>query len=156
MLHIATRLAVLTLAACGMLREQPGDAEQAGIEVPVTGATVIGFFPPISADPIEASPAVREGLAHLAFALSDVARCMEPRTVSVRIERARVLVLRTGEQRTRIALPLDGEHAVGAYLVEPGREPEAVYAPAGAGALQILLANAAADYFDAPNCRRAL
>ena len=131
-------------------RPVAGEPEPGVVEVAVAGPMAIGFYPPVSDAEIEEDPGTREGLAHLEFALSDVAKCLKSQGVSVRAELARILVLRVGDTVHRIDLP---HESVGAYLVVPGREPRVVYATAGPSSLQVLLPNAAAEYFHAPNCK---
>jgi hypothetical protein len=141
---------VLLAAASEVL---PAETEPGVVEVTVAGPMVIGFFPPVSDEEIEANPGTREGLAHLEFALSDAAKCLKSLGVSVRGELARVLVLRVAGKERRFDLPHEWERAVGAYLIEPGREPRVVYASAGPSSLQVLLPNAAAEYFGASACK---
>jgi hypothetical protein len=121
--------------------------------IQVTGPVVVGFFPPVTDSEIENEPGTREGIAHLQFALSDVARCLQGLPVTVRLELTRVLVFESGGKRTVARIPGDWPQAVGAYLVRPGAAPEVVYAQAGPSSLGILLPNAAAEYFGVPACR---
>ena len=141
------------LLLLGSAAAPPTDPEQTTTEVLVTKPTIVGFFPPVSAEEIETNPGTREGVAHLEFALSDVAKCLKPRDVSVRLELTRVLIFKLGDRQLRFELSPDWQRAVGAYLVEPNREPRVVYASAGPSSLQFLLPNAAAEYFNEPGCK---
>jgi len=108
---------------------------------------IVGFFPPIP----DESDGAREGRAHLAFALEDVAQCLGERKILIRSETATTLLIR---HRGVVPLPDEWPHSVGAYLFRSGSEPRVVHASAGPGSLLVLLPNAVAAYFDAPACRR--
>ena len=123
------------------------------VEVEIIGPAIVGFFPPVTAEQIDTQPGTREGIAHLEFAIADAKQCFAPRPVMVRGVLADVLILHTPTKRFRIELPTDWPHAVGAYLVEPGRPPVAIYATAGPSSLIVLLPNGAAEYFSEPSCR---
>jgi hypothetical protein len=129
--------------------------ESGAVQVDVAGPMVIGFFPPVSDEDVASSSGTREGLAHLEFALSDVAKCLKSRGVSVRVERTRALVLKVAGKERRFDIPPEWERAVGAYLIAPGRDPRVVYASAGPSSLQVRLPNAVAEYFAAPACKVA-
>jgi hypothetical protein len=127
-------------------------AENARVaRVSVAGPMVIGFFPPVFDEAPDSG--AEEGLAHLEFALSDVAKCLESRSVLVRAEIAQVLVLQIAGKEQRISLPRDWPRSVGAYLVMPGREPRPVFATVGPSSMQQLLPDAVAEYFDMPACK---
>jgi hypothetical protein len=71
----------------------------------------------------------------------------------VRLELTRVLIFKLGDRQLRFKLSPDWQRAVGAYLIEPNREPRVVYSSAGPSSLQFLLPNAAAEYFNEPGCK---
>ena len=122
------------------------------VQVDIGGPAIVGFFPPVTEEEIASQPGVREGIAHLEFAIADAKQCLAPRTVQVEGVLAEVLILQTPTQRHRILLPTDWEHAVGAYIIEPGRPPVVVYATMGPSSLLQALPNAVAEYFSEPNC----
>ena len=120
----------------------------------VRGPTVIGFFPPLGqAEFDDPTSGASEGLAHLQFALSDVAKCLEPISPEIRLELARQLTVQVDGETTSIKLPRERDRSFGAYLVKPGATPRAVYATMGPSALQQFIPDAAAEYFGVPGCR---
>jgi hypothetical protein len=133
-----------------------GAAEPQPVEIRITGPMIVGFFPPVSDEELESDPGARAGVAHLKFALSDVAACLKGRGVVVKDKRARALIFKYDGKVERIKLPTDWPRAVGAYLLDPKKPPRVVYASAGPSSLGFLLPNAAADYFGASKCRKEL
>ena len=120
----------------------------------VSGPTVVGFFPPLEQSEFDdPTSGASEALAHLQFALSDVAKCLEPISPEIRLELARHLTFEINGDVTSIELPRERERSFGAYLLKPGASPRAVYAPVGPSALQQLLPDAAAEYFGVAGCR---
>lgn len=145
--------ALLFGALVGRAESTPKPEYSVIVKVIVSGPTVVGFFPPVTQEQIVRGNGAGEGLAHLNFALSDVAKCLQAKNPSVSLELAHVLVLELGGSEREYELPSDWAHAVGAYLAAPGREPRVVYAMAGPSSLQFLLPNAAAEYFEEPGCK---
>lgn len=118
--------------------------------VRIDGPTIVGFFPPELRN--DESAGAREGRAHVHFALSDVAKCLGDRGANVRLEFARDFLISDGGRTSRIEIRSDFPHAVGAIVARPGAAPRIVYATAGPSSLLWLLAEATADYFEAPAC----
>lgn len=116
---------------------------------------IIGFYPPEEPSRVEDDRGMSEGIAHLQFALEDVARCLHDASAVVRLELTRSLKLVDDKREETIALPREWPGAVGALLARPGARPRVVHAAAGPSSLGILLPEVAAEYFDAPACREA-
>lgn len=141
---------ILLLAAAACAHSPPADHSA----ISVTGPTVVGFFPPLSqSDFDDPATGASEGLAHVQFALSDTAKCLESISPVVHLELTRTLRLDVGGLPLEIELPRDPGRSFGAFLFDPPREPRAVFATVGPSSLQYFLPNAAADYFDVPACR---
>ena len=121
----------------------------------IAGPTAIGFFPPITQEERDHDDGgLREGYAHLEFALEDVQQCLAPRPVALKIKITRSLLVRDGVTIDRLEFPTDWAHAVGIVLVTPGKPPVVVYATAGPSSLQELAPQAAWQYFSEPKCKR--
>jgi hypothetical protein len=122
--------------------------------VVVNGVTVVGFFPPFTQQELDQDDGgIREGTAHVGFALDDLAKCLADRNPAVHFELTRSLTLQVGAETFSYQFQTDSEHSVGIVLAQPGREPTIVYATVGPSSLQWLALDAAADYFEAPQCK---
>lgn len=144
------RLVVLLAAALLPAAALSGDI----VRVRVEGATAIGVFPP--ATPQERADddgGVREGTSHVAFALEDLVKCLAPAQLATRFERTRRLVVENGSASRTVRFNAGNGRSVGIVLVAPGKPPQVVYATAGPSSLQWLALDAAATYFNAPNCK---
>ena len=139
-----------------------GDAEGdvGAVAIPVTGPLVVGFFPPITGslladDPaeIQSDQGMGNDVAHLQFALAEVKRCLGAQRVTVRFAATRRIELDDEGKLTTLLIPPDPPRDIGALLVRPGAEPLIVDGREGRSTLTLRLAEAAADYFDAPACR---
>src|SRR5688500_14547720 len=76
---------------------------QEAVTVDVNGPLVIGFFPPFTeAEQAADDGGIREGLAHLRFALEDIAKCYGNKAATYRLEITRSVILRDGRQVRRI------------------------------------------------------
>ena len=151
------RLIVGTLALIGAISVTPGkppNSTKSEVVVEVGGPVVIGFFPPFTKAEEEADDGgISEGVAHLRFALEDIAKCLGDRPATYRLEVTRSITLREGKSVRRINIPKDWDHSVGIILAAPGREPETVFATAGPSSLIDAGPSAAGRYFGAPECR---
>jgi hypothetical protein len=122
--------------------------------VTVSGPTIIGFFPPASRGEIDQDDGLREGMAHVQFALEDLQSCLSPRKLVTRFELTRSLSLRDGTTTHHLDFPSDWAHSVGIVLVTPGKAPVVVYATAGPSSLSETGPQAAWKYFGEPGCKR--
>ncbi len=145
-----------TLATVAPLRAaaaEPATPPRTAVTVTVTGPTAIGFFPADEPGEPDADGSRAEALAHVQFALDDVAQCLRPDALRTEFARTRTLTIRNGAFGRTFRFGADWPHAVGIVLVRPGRAPRVVYATAGPGSLQEVVPPAAASYFAAPSCR---
>jgi len=156
-----TQLWVSIAAALTLVGQVEGSAgqnprpRQGAITVDVRGPVILGFFPPFTKAEEEADDGgISEGLAHVRFALEDIARCYGNKSATYRLDVTRSVTLRDGKRTRRINIPRDWEHAVGIILVVPGRTARTIFATDGPSSLIELGPTAVADYFDAPACRR--
>lgn len=146
-----THILIATLAL-GML---PCLAEESTVTVTVSGPTIVGFFPPVTQKEIdEDDGGLREGTAHVTFALEDIEKCLAPRKLTVSLEFTRSLLVTDGHKSTKIDFPSDWEHAVGIVLISPGKAPMTVFATAGPSSLLETGPQAAWKYFSEPSCKR--
>ena len=149
-------LLALMLASAGPMagevqNERPGHGP---VTVDVKGPVVIGFFPPFTeAEETAQNSGINEGLAHVGFALEDIAKCYGNKAAIYRLDITRSVTLRDGTQVRRIDIPRDREHAVGIIFAVPGRPAHTVFAAADASSLVLLGPTAAAEYFGAVACR---
>lgn len=126
------------------------------VRVRIDGITAIGVFPPATPqENTEDDGGVREGTSHVAFALEDLVKCLAPAQLATRFERTRRLVVQNGSASRTVRFTAERGRSVGIVLVAPGKAPLVVYATAGPSSLQILAPDAAATYFNAPNCKPA-
>ena len=138
---------VLTASACV--------AAHPPVRVAVSGPTAIGFFPPVSQSEVDHDDGgIREGVAHVQFALEDLEQCLAPRKVKLRFEYARSLIISDGRTDHRLDFASEWFHSVGIVLFSPGAAPVVVYATAGPSSLQELAPQAAWKLFSEPNCKR--
>jgi hypothetical protein len=131
-------------------------ADDAIIEVTVTGPTVIAFFPPVPQAELDADDdgSLSSGIAHLNFVLEDLHACLAPRQIAMRFEFTRALTLVDGSSVHRIEFPVDWAHAIGVVLAMPGETPQTVFATAGPSGLLESVPQAAWKYFGEPKCKR--
>lgn len=123
--------------------------------VTISGATAIGVFPPFTQSELDRDDgSISEGTSHVAFALEDLAKCLEPMKLTTSLQLTRTLVLDDGPRVHTLHFADENGKSVGIVLVAPGRKPLIVYATAGPSSLQWLALDAAARYFSAPKCRR--
>lgn len=132
-------------------------ATEPTVSIAVHGPTVIGFFPPTSDDELAHDDGgLNEGIAHVRFALEDLANCLADHQVAVRYEFTRSLTISDGSESKRYDFPTDWSHAVGILLAAPGRSPEVVFATIGPSSLQWTALDAAARYFSESKCARGM
>jgi hypothetical protein len=130
-------------------------AADSAVHVVVSVPTIVGFFPPVSqADLDHDDGGIREGIAHVQFALEDVEKCLSPRKLSIRFEQTRSLDISDRGSDHRLDFPPDWFHAVGIVLVSPGTAPVVVYATAGPSSLSETAPQAAWKLFSEPKCKR--
>lgn len=145
------RLLVLgTFLAAAVVSTWSSGQSTSAIEI--SGPTIVGFFPPLSESELERNARASEGLAHLRFALSKTSECLSAIQPDIHLHLTAELAFVIADQVVQITLPSEPRN-VGAYLLLPGKEPRAVYGAAGPSSLQMLMPNAASEYFDAPECR---
>jgi len=129
--------------------------EQGAVTVDVKGPLILGFFPPFTkAEEQLDDGGINEGLAHLRFALEDIAKCYDNKAATYRLEVTKFVTLRQGRTIRRIALSRDWEHAVGIIFATPRRQHRIVFAEAGPSSLIVIGPSTAAEYFGAQTCRR--
>jgi hypothetical protein len=130
-------------------------ASQGGATVVVEGPLIVGFFPPFTRAEEEANDSgIAEGLAHVRFALDDIAACYANTAAIYRLDVTRSVTLREGRTVRRITLPSDRNHAVGIIFAMPGRQHRIVFAQDGPSSLSVAGPSAAAEYFGAQACSR--
>jgi hypothetical protein len=112
------------------------------------GPMIVGFFPWVDENTIDADDGTREGVAHLGFALEDLAKCLKGRGIKIQLILTDRLIF---EERGRAA-EFQIADRVGCYFVSPGKPPCIVYAKPGPSSLTIIAPAAAAKYFNAPEC----
>jgi hypothetical protein len=128
-------------------RQQP----QPNLVVTLKGPTAIGFFPPTTQAEVDADDGgIREGIAHIQFALEDVEKCLAPRKISIQFQQIRSLTIVDGSSTKQLPF---SEDAFGIVLATPGKAPEVVYA-GGPSILIETAPQAAWKYFSEPNCKR--
>ena len=130
-------------------------AGQGSVTVAIDGPLILGFFPPFTKAEEEADDSgIAEGLAHVRFALEDIAECYANESAIYRLDVTRSVTLRDGRTVRRITLPGDRNHAVGIILALPGRQHRIVFAEDGPSSLSAVGPSAAAEYFGAAACSR--
>jgi hypothetical protein len=130
------------------------EPQQPSVTIDVKGPLVVGFFSPFTKAEEEADDGgIREGLAHLRFAIEDISKCYEDETAVFRIEITRSVILRDGRRTRRINIPRDWNGAVGLIFALPGRRHRIVFARGGPSTLATVGPPAAAAYFGAPACK---
>jgi hypothetical protein len=134
---------LITISACG--------GKQTPV-IDVTGPTVVGFFPPLSEEELQRTPAVSHALAFLQFALNDAEDCLAALAPTIRMEETSELKLRLDGKRQTIEIPQKDGLWVGVVLLQPGQEPRIVHAVGGPASLQQTLVTAVAEYFSSPEC----
>ena len=123
--------------------------------VVIHGPTAIGVFPPVSKAEVDHDDGgLREGMAHVQFALEDLEKCLSPRAVTTRFENTRSVTIRDGSEAHVVPFARDWQHAVGIVIVTPGRPPLVVLASAGPSSLLETAPQAASRYFSEPKCKR--
>ncbi len=124
---------------------------QPNLVVTLKGPTAIGFFPPTTQAEVDADDGgIREGMAHVRFALEDVEKCLAPRKVVIQFEQIRSLTIVDGSKTQQFPFPAD---AIGIVLAAPGKVPEIVYTHGPSFLIQTA-PQAASKYFSEPNCKR--
>ena len=132
-------------------------AENAETTISVQGPTVIGFFPPYSQQDLDHDDgSIREGSAHVEFALEDLNKCLVEQKPEVRFELAKLLKLKDGATVRDVVIPNEPGKTVGIVLAKPGAQPMIVYATGGPSSLQWTALEAAAVYFGSPACKRTV
>ena len=110
---------------------------------------IVAFLPP------DVRTAKDDGSAnaasHLQFAVDDTIKCLKPKTVRVKLVYADRLELRNGPESQVFVVRKLGQ-AVGAIVVEPGKKGRAVFSEVGPSTLQLLLPQAASEYWHTPSC----
>jgi hypothetical protein len=121
--------------------------------IEVTGPMVIGFFPDVSDQEIEADLGIAAALDHFSIALENTAACLEGTDVAVRAMFGDRLVVMNGQRRDErpVGWEKTGE-GIGCYLVAPGREPMIMDAGVAPSSLALHCPSAASVYFDLPQC----
>ena len=130
-------------------------ADNAEPTIFVQGATVVGFFPPYSQEKLDHDDgSIREGSAHVEFALEDLGKCLAQLKPLVRFELTKALKLKDGALVREVVIPDEPGKTVGIVLIKPGADPMIIYATGGPSSLQWTALEAAADYFGSPVCKR--
>jgi hypothetical protein len=146
-------LAGLLIVALALSPSDASAQDNQDVTIDVRGPLVIGFFPPYSKAE-ESEDSVIEGLAHVRYALEDIAKCMNDKNATYRLEVTRSIVLREGRRLQRLNIAHDSENAVGIILAAPGRPQRTIVATVGPSTLMQLGPSAAAEYFGKPACRK--
>ena len=130
-------------------------AEPSRLILNIDGPTVIGVFPPVSQAEIDHDDGgLREGMAHVQFAIEDLVKCLTPRKVRSQFANTRSIEIRDGRDTRTISFSRKWEGAVGIVLVAPGRAPITVLATGGPSSLIETAPQAAWRYFSEPACKR--
>lgn len=146
-----TRLLVVLVTALFPAVALSGDI----VRIRIEGPTAIGVFPPATAqEGADDDGGAREGTSHVAFALEDLVKCLAPAQLATRFERTRRLVVENGSASRTVRFTAARGKSVGIVLAAPGKPPLVIYATAGPSSLQWLALDAAATYFNAPNCKQ--
>lgn len=133
---------------------QSAKSREPAVRIDVKGPVVIGFFPPYTRAEQQADDgSISEGLAHVRFALEDIAKCYENKAAVYRLDVTRRIVLRDRNRIHRIDIPRDPGRAVGLVFARPRHEPRTVFAVDGPATLIALGPMTAAEYFGAKGCR---
>jgi hypothetical protein len=120
--------------------------------VVIKGPTIIGFFPPVTDLELDNDPALSTALDRFTVALEDANGCFAPRGVAVRAAFAEALAIEHNGVQRPLPLGEDSRH-IGFYLVTPEGEPRRIDTTARDTASP--LPEAASEYFNVPECRRA-
>lgn len=123
--------------------------------IEVNGPVVVGYFPPVTQEELDdPNSGAGEGIAHVRFAVEDTLRCLEDSGIKAqgRVKMKDVLEVREGNATKRIKLPTSWPEAAGVYLFSPGKNPRKVPAQAGPSSLEVLVPEAAAEYYGAKAC----
>jgi hypothetical protein len=127
------------------------DARVAVESVTVIRPTVIGFFPPVTQTEVDRNESLSSALAHVQWALEDARKCLPRDSVDVKLVYATTLVLiQPGLPPTTFTFA--GDSVFGAFLLAPGRPRQEIYPTLGPSALIPMLGQAAAAYFQRPDC----
>ena len=147
----------MRFAACAALLVPIFAAAARAGEEPTFSTTkrqLIGVFPAVSAEVLgDPKSGAREAFVHLQFALTISAKCLELPSGSTHLVEATAIAVEHGGETIRFEFsrePLE----VAVLLLSPERAPLEVLASAGPSSLQVLVPDAAADFFDAPGCRQ--
>lgn len=129
---------------------------EAGAQLSVTieGPTVIGFFPPVTqADLGNDNGGLSEAIAHLNFALQNIATCLGREKAAVSFEYTDSITLSNGDVTYHYDFTSEPGQAVGILLALPGKEPALVFATAGPSSLSVLGPQEVWIYFSEPSCQ---
>lgn len=129
-------------------------ARASGPEAPTVSSedtAVVAFVrPPLERG--EPSPGFASAVDHLRDALDDTVACLGLPAHRAQLLESESVLVRSGGREYRFTVA--AASGVGAVLLSTGKPPREVRAAAGASALIFLLPDAAADYFEAPACKR--
>ena len=115
---------------------------------------MVAFFPPFTDEEKRNDDGgITEGLAHLRFALENIAKCWKNGDAELRLEVTRSVTLRNRGDVHHVRISTQWGRSVGAILVAPGRPARVVFASDGPSSLQWLGPEAVSDYFGAVACR---
>jgi hypothetical protein len=137
--------AVLVLLGC---------ATTTPLVVSIDRPTIVGYFPPTTQEELDNdSGGLNEALAHIEFALEDIAKCLEPRNVTTRFELTKALTIKDESKIHRFKFRQDLVHDFGIIIATPGKAPIIVNTGAGPSSLIALGPQAAWKYFSEPKCK---
>jgi hypothetical protein len=151
---LALGAAIVVLGSLETLAQsaRPG---QGPVTIDIKGPVVIGFFQPFTQKEEETDDGgIREGLAHVRFALEDISKCYTNESAIYRLDVTRRVTLRDGRRTRQIRIASDWDHAVGLIFAIPGREPRVVFALGSPASLVVTGPMAASEYFGASACQK--
>ena len=119
----------------------------------ITGPTVIGFASAALVALADTAAYASSAIAHMQFALADVAGCLVSLDPVIEQKFADVLVWESAGERSQLNLSGELSEQLGVLLVSPGVAPQVIDASMGPSSLPYLVSNAAADYFQVPGCQ---
>ena len=119
----------------------------------LSGPAVVGIFAAIPEDEIADEPGGSEALAHLQFAVADTRDCLAIPDLTARIVFGDSVTLVSDGATHDVKLRGGASYDIARVLFRADAEPVVVYGPVGPSSLQVLLPNAAAEYFSEPRCR---
>jgi len=113
---------------------------------------VVGFFPRVADEQVEASEGLQSALAHFGYALSDTSKCLAARGIEVRAVYADEIVFEDEGRWAALDLRVVSNETIGCAFVAPHREAQFVRASVGPSALTLRCPAAASVYFSIPEC----